>query len=52
MTSEQAKPTGTYEPPTLRSLGFVHDLTLTTDKRFGPTDGLLLIDQEITNASR
>lgn len=49
-TSERA-----YEPPNLRVLGSVGELTaMPIDKKDGPTDGLVFItlNQEITNASR
>lgn len=39
-----------YEPPALKVVGSVFELTL-TDKVDGPTDGLIFINQQITNAS-
>jgi hypothetical protein len=39
-----------YEPPTVRVIGSIRELTL-TDKKFGPTDGYTLMGVAISNAS-
>jgi hypothetical protein len=39
-----------YEPPSLKALGTVHDLTL-TDKKYGASDGFTFMGDPITNAS-
>jgi hypothetical protein len=39
-----------YEPPNLRVVGSVHELTQ-TDKKYGPTDGYTFQGVSITNAS-
>jgi hypothetical protein len=41
-----------YEPPRLRAVGSVHELTLDLiDKRLGPTDGLTFQGDGLANAS-
>ncbi len=39
-----------YEPPTVRIIGSIRELTL-TDKKYGPTDGYTLMGVAISNAS-
>jgi hypothetical protein len=45
-----AAPSREYEPPILKTLGTVHDLTL-GDKKYGPTDGFTFQGVAITNSS-
>jgi hypothetical protein len=39
-----------YEPPTVRVMGSIRELTL-MDKKYGPTDGYTLMGVAISNAS-
>lgn len=41
-----------YEPPKVKVLGTLHELTLTTDKRFNASDGLTFMGTPIgTNSA-
>jgi hypothetical protein len=40
-----------YEPPSVRVLGSVGELTLITDKKYGSSDGYAFLGVSITNAS-
>jgi hypothetical protein len=40
-----------YEAPTFTVLGSVSELTFTTDKKLGPSDGFTYQGSAITNAS-
>jgi hypothetical protein len=44
-------PSGDYEPPALKELGAVHDLTLAQNKDYGPSDGMMFQGVAIANAS-
>ena len=40
-----------YQPPTVRVLGRVQEITQLRDKKFGPTDGFTFQGVAITDAS-
>lgn len=40
-----------YEAPVLEVVGSIQELTLTIDKKYGPSDGYTLMGVGITNAS-
>ena len=51
---QQVRDSGTqpfYESPALKVIGSIRELTLTQDKKYGPTDGFTLMGVAIANAS-
>lgn len=41
-----------YEPPAVREIGRVHELTMLQDKDYGATDGFSFQGQSIGNSSQ
>jgi hypothetical protein len=44
-------PSRDYEPPVVKELGAVHDVTLAQNKDYGATDGMMFQGVPIANAS-